>query len=361
MNKNKNNFKLPLFKKAILTVFLCSVLSFFPLHKSSAALWPYIDPPYQRMLDTIYDQIKGVILSSLKQQAARIINEQVNKLVGGTVGSAAKFITDWEVFLVTEPQRQANKYMNDYISQTLGGRGSGYGYIPISPRYGYGSVYGASDSKDNSTDSFISEGFVGGKVLGEGDPPYQEATTTVYSSDYYENMREIGESVTSEKDMRVTYEGNPSRMFSDGTFRNFNLYLSGINNPWAFQIYTQSRYNEYLENQRWIASNRAIAYGGYLGTVRNGVVVTPGSTIAQAVANAQDIGNKIISSAQHAPEIIASIVTNVITQALQQGIGAVASVVDRQINQVTDKVVNEVNQNLNKYGPRAVFDNNRRY
>jgi len=293
-------------------------------------------------------------MGALKQQAARIINEQVNKLVGGTVGSAAMFITDWEDFLVLEPQRQANTYMNDYLSQITRGRGSSSGYRSASRRY----VLGASDSKTN-------EGFFGGKVLGSDDEVQGEGTGTALSSDnYYENVLDTAKASTTERqDLVSNYEGNPTQMLDNNTFGKMNEWIFGPN-YWASEIRDREKSYRYREDQRQQAFAMSVAYGGYRGTMKNGRVVTPGSTIEQTVANVQDIGNKIIAAAQHPEELISSVVANVINTAIKQGIGAASNMVDRQVNQVTDKVLNTVNSNLKSVGPRALFNgssSSRRY
>jgi hypothetical protein len=349
VNKKITKINISFCKKILLTVLLSSVLCLSPVHKSEAALWPAIDPIYKQALETMYDQLQSVIMGALKQAAVKMINQQVNKLVGGTVGAGAMFITNWEDYLVNEPQRQANLYMNDYLSQITMGRGSASSYRS-NPLAGGGYVLGASDSKAN-------EGFFGGKVLGEGDVQGEGAGTLVYSDNYYETLLDTGKASTTEnKDLVPNYEGSPSQMFASGSFKNMNSYLSGVNNPWAFDVQARNRYQTYLQDQRQQAFAQSVAYHGYLGTTKNGRVVTPGSTIEQAVANAQDIGNKILAAATHPGEMISAIVSQVVTQAIQQGIGTVSNLVDRQVNQVTDKVINTVNTNLGKIGPRALYN-----
>jgi hypothetical protein len=347
-------------KKSTFSVFafFFAFLGLFPF--SEAHAWDAIPAAiYKQTMEKIDWNIKGIIMGALKQQAARIINEQVNKLVGGTVGSGAMFITDWEDFLVREPQRQANTYMNDYLSQITRGRGSSSGY---SYRTGY--VLGASDSK-------ASEGFFGGKVLGidEEDPnsPTFEgsAQPTASSDNYYEDLLDTAKAATTERqDPTPTFEGNPSQVFEKGNLRDFNLLLRGTNYPPAFLTSVRVKYREYSYNQDREAFARSIAYHGYLGTTKNGRIVTPGSTIEQTVANAQDIGNKIIAAAQHPEELISSVVANVVNTAIKQGIGTVANMVDRQVNQVTDKALNTVNTSLKSVGPRALYNgssSSRRY
>lgn len=338
MKKNKIKFKLSRFEKILFICLFLFVFSFFPTHKSNAALWPAIDPIYQRVLDTMYEQLQGVIMGALKQSAAKMINEQVTKLVGGSSGSGAMFITDWQDFLITQPENQANTYMNDYLSKITRGRGSSSGYVYNSS----GLVLGAYDSKTK-------EGFYGGKVLGSDDE--------VSSENYYEALLDTTKASTVDKtDIYPDYEGNPHEMFSAGNFDKLNSYLSGVNNPWAFEIQAQNKYAQYKEDQKMQYFARSIAYRGFTGTIQNGKVVTPGSTVEQAVANAQDIGNKILAAAKNPGEMISSVVSQIVTQAIQQGIGTVSKMVDEQVNQVTNEINRNINSNLKEFGPSSLFN-----
>lgn len=368
--KNKKNVSIFFPKKIIPLVLLFVILSFSPIKpKLAHACW-WGDAQCTKVFDELRDRIEGVIMTTLDQQAARILNEQMNKLVGGGYGIGARFITNWESFLVTEPERQARAFANAKIDQALRGRGSYSMYIPRS--YALGSVLGASDSKAN-------EGFFGGgKVLGDssecasdsecpsdqscvnGTCVFKDGGSLSSGDNYYGSIQSAGQSAISDQEPKVTYEGNPSQMFSDPNkkWQLFNIYVGGINNRWGMNIYATSLRLQAEQQYTMINITQGQAYGGYLPTMRNGIVTTPGSTIAQAVANVQDIGNKIIAAAKHPEQIVTAVVTNVISKALQVGIG----VVDRQINQMTDKALYEVNGQLNKFGPGALYNNGlRRY
>lgn len=331
--------------KKITIIFLLSIgISFSPIFSQKTFAWTEIPGQiFKQTLEKIDYNLNGIILGTLKMQAARMLDQQVSKLIGGTVGSGAMFITNWESFLITEPQRQADRYVNDYLSQLTRGRGSYSSYISVPRSY----VLGASDSKNN-------EGFFGGKVLGSDDEVYS-------SGNYYEELLNAGKSATSERvEPQVTYEGNPrDNMFSENNFGRFNLYFSptSLNSKFAMGlVWAPYKYQEARQNYMTVNRSMAESYDGYKGTMRNGVIVTPGSLTAQTMANVQDMGNKIIAAATHPAEIISSVVSNIVTKAMLSGIGAVSSVVDRQVNQVTDKVVNEVNGNLSKYGPSSLYN-----
>jgi hypothetical protein len=349
VNKNKIKFNFSSCKKIFLTISLSLILCFSPMQKSEAALWPAIDPIYKQALETMYDQLQSVIMGALKQAAVKMINQQVNKLVGGTVGSGAMFITNWESYLVTEPQRQARIFVNAKIDQSLRGRGSYSSYIPRS----FGSVMGASNQKNSGK----------GQVLGvdaedPNSPTFEGFAQSSGSGNYYGEMQSAAENAVSEEDPQVTFEGNPAEIFSGDTFEPYNSYFSGINNITSASDYFKAVKIEKQQQLETLAQVQSQANNGYLSTMKNGMVITPGATIEQAVANAQDIGNKILAAATRPGEMkmISAIVSQVVTQAIQQGIGTVANMVDRQVNQVEDKALNTLNSKLKDAGPGALYN-----
>jgi hypothetical protein len=357
VDKNNKKSNVSFFKKTLLAVLLSVFLSFFPIKaEPTRACW-WSEATCMEAFNRLDATIEGVIMTTLQQQAARIINEQVNKLVGGTVGTGARFITNWESYLVTEPRRQAQIFVNAKIDQSLRGRGSYSSYIPRS----FGSVLGASDSKSN-------EGFFGGKVLGDtsctnasdctedqdciNGTCVSNGSSLAGSGNYYQDMQATAENAVSEEDPQVTYEGDPSQMFSGDTFEPYNTFFSGINSNTMAAEYFKSVKIEKQQQLATMAQVQGQANNGYLSTMRNGMVVTPGATIAQTVANVQDIGNKIIAAAKHPEQIVTAVITNVISKSLQVGIG----MVDRQVNQMTDKALNEVNSKVNSFGPGALYN-----
>lgn len=278
-NKNKQSF----FKKIIFVLFFSFVLSLSPLFAPKSQAWMAMAAAaYGEALRVLHENIKGIQLGILKQQALRSINSQIESLIGG--GSSTKdamFITDWEDYLIKQPENNTRKYMNDYLTQVTGGRGSFSGYQ--------------------------AEGFDSGMANYQGD------------------LFQLGKSIIENEGPKVTYEGDPAHMFDDGNFYNMSLYLSGINNPWSFKNYIAETYSAKMEQEQQIAQAKAIAYQGFKGTGEDqngqGIITNPGSLIKENIANAQDLGNKIIASADHIPEVITAVVSQMITKSIQNGIG----------------------------------------
>ena len=155
----------------------------------------------------------------------------------------------------------------------------------------------------------------------------------------------------------MTYEGNPSQMFSGGNFKNLGQFLSGINNPWTFDANAQKEYQKKLAEEKKIAETKSIAYQGFKGTGEKngkGNISTPGSVKKDAVSNVQDIGNKIISSATHPEEIITSIVSQMINKALSQGLGNMDKVISKELSSVSG-LSSILKTSTSKNGPAAAY------
>lgn len=271
-----------------------------------------------RALDTVYNTIQGITLGMLKKQAVSALNQEVSFLVTGRSSQGAMFVTDWHDYLIAQPQKQAQLYMNAYIDQATSGRGSLSQYIPA--------------------------GFEGFGL----------------SVANYNNQLKIGAtaSIVNPATPKTTYVGDPSQMFAQGNFRNLSLYLSGINNPWAFNLHMQ----EVMDKKKQEFQTAALAEGqagqGVLGTKSNGKITNPGILVKEQIAGVQDLGNKIIAAAQSVPEVISSVVSQMITQSLSQGIGTIQASVHREVGTTRSQVTGQMNAAISQYGPGAQYGQN---
>ena len=262
-------------------IFLFSMaLVFSPVQTKPAEAW--LEMPGQflkQALEQIFKQIHGIMMGAIKQTAAQSILSQVNSIVGGSGGSGPLFITNWQDYLIRQPEKKSKKYINDYISQTTSGRSS--------------SSY---------------EGFGSSSGTGGG-------------SKYIRELTKLAKSKTSEaKNPKITYTGDPTKMFEKGSFSDMISYFTGINNPWAYTSDVSGSYQKKLETEQTMAQTRAIAAQGFKDTEKNGKTVTPGALTKDVTANAQDLGNKIIGGSANMPEVITSIVTKSSSQMLEEGI-----------------------------------------
>lgn len=305
--------------KLAAVIFLSLFLNFNTLTVPRARAWEtFISIPIGVALDNIIDVIKGIMLGSLKQQAAKTLNKEMSLLVGGSSSSNAMFVTDWQDYLIKQPEQKTKVYLNAYIDQATSGRGSLSQYIPAN-----------------------SEGF-GLKAAN------------------YNNQLKVGAmaSVVNPATPKVTYVGNPSQMFAQGNFRNLSLYLSGINNRWAFDLHMQEVKDQ--KNQEFQAA--ALAEGqagqGVLGTKSNGKIITPGILIKEQMAGVQNMGYQIVANATNIPEVITAIVSQMVIKSVQQGIGNVQANINKELVNAQNQATNQQNSAIQQLGPGAQYKQN---
>lgn len=314
MKKNKAN-------KIIVALLLSAIIIFVPVESVKADAWGanYSAAILKQTMERIDAEIHGAIMGALKIAAAESINSTVSSLISSGGTSGAMFITDWDDWLVTQPAETTKTYMNDFFTLATSGTSSSSNYISAS---------GSSEGTTGSYTNYLVE-------------QAKKATT---------------ESTLPQTDIS-DYVSDPSEMFSDGNWRGFSAFVSNpANNPFGYTLMSQSVYQEKLEKEKDEARTRAMSYQGYTAKESNGKVITPGSTIASMQADVQDLGNKIIASAQSIPEVITAVVTRIATNAIRQGIGNVQQGVQKEITNVTTSVTSDINEAIEESGPGQLFE-----
>ena len=355
LNRNKKSKKYILSKKVFLFCFIFTLLFSFNTPRTSAALWPTIDPIIRTALDKVFNMVMGMIMGTLKKVAVTSLNKEVGNLVGGASSQAAMFITDYKDFLEVKPEQKAKVYMNDYLSQVTKGKGSLSGYIHKNSSSGL-----ASANYEGVGDGSFAYG------IAKENPAYGRMIQAANASgislsassggNYINTLVQGAKNITSEiKTPEVTYHGNPSQMFVQGNFKNMSLYLSGINNPFAFNLNAEQEFQKTLSQEVEKAKTMATAGAGFIGNVANGKVLTPGSIVKESVANAQDLGNKIIAGSTKLPEVLTAVVSQIITQSIQQGIGNIQANINKEINGVQVRAQAETNTQVEQVGPAALY------
>jgi len=261
-------------KKIAIFIF-CLVFIFSSFHVNSANAWASIAAASVRTgLDIAWQQIKGAVMGALKQGAGMAIFQSMTSFVGGSSSGGGLVIRNWSEALFSEPKDNSDKAIDDYISQTIGGRG--------------GSKY---------------QGVGGGSYTNE--------------------LAEIGKKATSEKkDPQVTYTNDPTKMFdSEDGFKQLNEYTSGLNNPWAYEIDAEEKYEAISAQEQKTAEASSIANKGFKSMGGNNDVSMPGSLVESNLSNVQDIGNKVMSGSGEMSEVIVTAILNaIINQMMMQGL-----------------------------------------
>ena len=305
-------------KPVIFVLFLVVILPLAPIQTKEAHAWDALPANIaKQFMEEIEKIIRGMILNLLKQAAIKSINQQMGSIVAGDSSSGALYISDWEDYLVKKPTESATNYLNDTLSQVTSGKGF--------------------------TSSYQSEGFSEGQ------------------QSYYGKLVETAKEKNDESLIpEITYVGNPENMMTEGepTY-NFSSFLSGVNNPWAFDEYANSVYEKKKKEEQLQATSKAIAYQGFIGTGESdgkGIITSPGILTKESMATAQGMGMMSITSATNPEEVVVAVVSQMISKMLSQGIGNAKRAVQKETNDVTNKVTSEMNKAIEKNGPGALYD-----
>jgi len=336
------------FGKKIMVFLLVLFLLFSPGKENEAqAFWgEFVQESYHFMLQKIEDQITGVIMGTLKQQAVMMINREINSIIGGATGMGVRFITNWTDYLVTQPNMQEQRILNDYVSQVTRGVGSAVSYEAVR--------LGTSIMANNGSKTL---GLKNGQPMVLGEDSSNEGFEEQAANHLLE-LTEVAKSSIEETVPQITFEGSPENLFASGDFRGLETYFTGINNAWGMQIHMDEKKEEIKKQTQNEALAKSIANGGFIGTGEEngeGNITYPGTLIKESIANIEDLGNKIIASAQSMPEVISSVVSRMMTQLIQRGFNEVDRMVQKQINDVTNQVNSQVNKAISEVGPSAQY------
>jgi hypothetical protein len=339
-------------KTIILALFLLFSLTITPINAPKAqALWGEFPAQiYKTLEEQLTASLQGMIRGGLKTAAIKAINSALGDIVGGSSSQSAKFIVNWQDFLVNQPKESANILMNDYLSQTISqGRGSASGYI---------SAASASLLADNY------EGFGKGSFnygLAMNNPSYGKFSYFAQAAsdlDVYRSaatnafeLQEMGKALTSErKEPTITYNGEDIADASNN-FANLQLSYSGINDQWDYAINAQRTYDRLLTEETKKAENKAQAGSGFAEA--GDKVVTPGIITKDAVSNALNTAYTTLATATNPGEIITATVQSLITNTIQYGIGQAKS----SAQNTTDKAMSGLNTQASQSGIGSLFKN----
>ncbi len=325
--------------KIILTLLFSVAISFFPLKSNKALAWDALAAETWRYVqDQVDYTVKGTMMGSLRQSAISLLSREMDRFISGVSRNGVRFVTNWKNYLVKNPTRNAQRYINDYISHSLSGRGSGASYQK-SPN----SVLGAS--------TMAGEGFGKAIVLGEESPPPPTGDS------YLQNMDAVGRATIEPKDCEVTYFEEPANMFESETLANMNLYVNGGNNmPSDFERCIAEKYQQKQAEETLVAVTEGGANQGFNSEkTAEGDVLKPGILFKDAKANVENLPNLAIAAATSIPELIAATVSKAITGLMESTIKGVERAITREADMITNSAIKQTNNSVNQYGPGALY------
>jgi len=347
--------------KMFLIAFFVVIFSFSPT--KSVYAWDAIKGAFvNNALTAMREKLNAITLASAKAAAVKIVTNATITVVDGIGNGGSKVISDWKGFIVGDSTTTANTQLNDYLSKVTGGRGSS-NYIP-NPGVGTGRPLGQLGYEGVGQGSFAygmaeNQNSSYGNIVEKAQANGLSVSSNYNYGNYMQQLVQGAKMTTTERrDPTPTYKGNPSQnLFAGGNFNNLNLYLSGVNNPWAFNAVAQNKYQTDLAQQMQIATAQAIAGGGYKGTVKNGMIVTPGSSVKATIDNIADLPNKVLANARDFVEIAPALAIRFATNMIDNGIGAIQNYANRTAQNMANGIVNQVNGQLQNLGPAAVLGN----
>ena len=277
------------------------------------------------MIAQIQEAIKGALLGSLKSAAIQMLNNQIDRLIGGNSVGQALFITDYQEFLYGTSQQQVELFMNDFFTRTTRGMGSSANYIAT------GEI--GSELTGNYANYLIAQA--------ENALPDAEQGAEEGCLDLYE------------------YVESPEAMFTDGDWRALNAFFSNpCNNTFGYTLMTEAAYQEKFTEEVEAAKLKAQS-SGFVPQEVDGKVVTPAATIEGLATNVQDIGNRMIAAASNPGEFLSGVVVSMVNQTVnklvQRGVGKVQANIQREVNDSNRKTAEARNKAARESGPGSQF------
>lgn len=333
-------------KRTILSfVFLFTIL-IAPVQTARADCWgcTYIATAWKYAAEEIRIVYRGAVTGAFKVAVGNTINQQITNAIGGGGDNGPMFIVNWETFLIADPQKKANTYMNDFFSQTLRGRNT--------------STYQQTQSLSLSTTSRLQqEG-----IVKTAQAAAESATQPLYDKNYYKYLAQSAIDTINPQPVNMnlmSYASSPSDIFDQGSWRGFSSYFTNpANNHFGYSQIAQNAYRQKISEEQRKADIQAVAYQGFKASeTADGIVKTPGSTIANLVSKAQGFSFDSITSAQDFGTLISSgvasaaslAITNAVQTGLNQATDALSDVGDSQLAfELNDNALADTNWNANQ-------------
>jgi hypothetical protein len=329
-------------KKIFISILLIFGSAFVP--HFCYAFWPAdwaLNATMTEALAKMDRTIEGAIMGSLKQAALQTYYNTVNNAISLGRRGGPMFVNNWEDFLVNQPVRNANLYMNDFFSSITSGRGSNFNYSPYG-RYRFAENGSTSQNGKVAGASLAREGVVKG-----------DSTLFGIQNNYQSALVQEARMATTDASIQKCNITDTSDMFTSGNWSKFNTIV-GVDtcNKFGLNNLAQNAYASRIAANQESARTQGIAYQGYMPLQSGNYIITPGSTIASIQAQTEDLGNKIVAAANTPTEVITSLITRLATRTIQTGIGQAQRMVQREIN---TNMYNATSQIRNATDPRQIF------
>lgn len=262
--------------------------------------WPdIIGFSYGEMLREAYDAFMNTLVANLKVQAANLIRGRIEALLTGSGSGQAMFITNYEVFIYSSSQRQAQVDVSNFFN-TLASNSSSASRqgIEVAQRAVENEIFVGLENIKSTTDSQVHGGI--------------DKIFSVESGGGYAAVNSA-----------IDIDNN----------NNFGQFLNG-------QSLALKRLSVYEDAKR----TEAVANRGYKSKVdpKTNLISLPGSLVADLTSFAESLPMQIVAFARSVPEVVGTMAAEVLSDTIQNGISKVTEPIDNQLRNVhngADKMV----------------------
>ncbi|MFA9262408.1 MAG: hypothetical protein ACEQSB_03575 [Undibacterium sp.] len=275
----------------------------------------------KQVLETIWEQIQAVLFGIAKRVAVGIARDAANRLTAGGMDHKPAFITDYKQFLFDAAIDEGLLYMDDLLTQTMGGKGSVLNYVA-----GGGSIQALGKQYMSLLNGEVKAGFA--------------ADNCKYTLDQY--------------------TPNPLSSIKKGDWRVLNAATFPCNNPLGLTNRTKNNVQRRANAKSQQQQIEAIVGKGFTGVKdKNGKTISPGSIIADITADVQTASMKLITGSTKWGELLSSAAGAFVNQALsnmyQKGFEDVSKKINRELGKVDAKLGAARADLHRQLGPGAVF------
>ncbi len=319
-----NRFFLSIFfRKNVAIVFLMGFL-FVSSSKPAYAWDAVIGAAFHRAIDTLWDNIEGILKGIAKRLAVELAVRKANEVTGFGSKNSPTFITDYKQYLEQAVLTESMVVANDFLTETLGGKYSSLVYTVAT---------GNLHTLGRSYVSYLAAEAQAGLSVG----------TCKYNLDQY--------------------SVDPIASLQRGNWRVFNAMIANpCNNPAGYSGEVRKFFQEDLKQRAERARVKAIANQGFVGSEKNGSITAPGILIKDLTAKVNALPYDLIAPANGYSEILTAaagaFANTVMSNLVQRGFESVAKKVDRELGKVDKQVLDARKDIESQLGPGAYFFRN---
>lgn len=249
----------------------------------------------QKALDYIKTNYERMVIEAAKIAALWTEQKITASIIGGSGGGGT--ITNWGVYLYTNPQQVALTQMNTFFNTVSRGRLSSINYEGIGPK---------------NYDNYL----------------VTQAKNSINGTVFQTNIQ--------------SQTADPTQLFDTGNMKGIMTYMGCANNVACYTLTATARYNQELAKAQDIAKNEQS--NGFLPQKKNGVIIKPAALASAAFTEIDQLGTNVIMNAD---------ATNGVAAGLQQiGQGMLMNIAARSLNYaVSDDTGKRALKNQNDQAP----------